>query len=179
MTIETMIEATIGKEGGYSNHPNDTGGETMWGITIAVARDNGYAGPMRDLPRAKAVEIYRQQYAVKPGFAAVAEIMPTVGEELFDTGVNMGPALPSLWLQEWLNVFNQQGALYPDLKEDGQLGGKTLDALRSFKAKRGSDAERVLLRALNCSQGERYKVLSQKRPANEAFTWGWLRTRVA
>jgi len=179
MTIESMIEATIGKEGGYSNHPADKGGETMWGITIAVARANGYTGLMRDLPRAKAVAIYRQEYAIKPGFAAVAEIMPLVGEELFDSGVNMGPTLPGLWLQEWLNVFNQQGALYADIKEDGQIGPGTLAALRAFKAKRGGEAELVLFRALNCSQGERYKVLSQKRPANEAFTWGWLRTRVA
>lgn len=179
MTIESMIETTIGKEGGYSNHPSDTGGETMWGITARVARANGYAGPMRDLPRDRAVAIYRQEYAIKPGFAAVAEIMPMVGEELFDTGVNMGPALPSLWLQEWLNVFNQQGKLYADIKEDGQIGPGTLAALRAFKAKRGADAEKVLFRALNCSQGERYKVLSQKRPANEDFTWGWLRTRVA
>lgn len=179
MTIESMIEATIGKEGGYSNHANDTGGETMWGITIAVARANGYTGPMRSLPRDKALAIYRQEYAIKPGFAAVAEIMPMVGEELFDSGVNMGPALPALWLQEWLNVFNQQGALYPDIREDCQIGNGTLAALRAFKAKRGGDAELVLFRALNCSQGERYKVLSQKRPANESFTWGWLRTRVA
>lgn len=179
MTIEAMIETTIGREGGYSNHPSDTGGETMWGITKRVAVANGYTGSMRDLPRAKAVAIYRQEYAIKPGFAAVAEIMPTVGEELFDTGVNMGPALPSLWLQEWLNVFNQRGALYSDIKEDGDIGTGTLAALRAFQAQRGADAERVLLRALNCSQGERYKVLSQRRPENEAFTWGWLRARVA
>lgn len=179
MTIESMIEATIGREGGYSNHPSDTGGATMWGITERVARANGYTGDMRNLPRDKAVAIFRQEYAIKPGFAAVAEIMPSVGEELFDTGVNMGVGVPALWLQEWLNVFNQQGALYPDIKEDGDLGPATLTALRAFKAKRGADAEKVLLRALNCSQGERYKTLSQRRPANEDFTWGWLRTRVA
>src|SRR3546814_3701756 len=40
--IEGMIEATIGKEGGYSNHPADKGGPTMWGITERVARKNGY-----------------------------------------------------------------------------------------------------------------------------------------
>ena len=39
MSIESMIEATIGKEGGYSNHPADRGGPTRWGITERVARD--------------------------------------------------------------------------------------------------------------------------------------------
>ena len=51
MTIEAMIDATIGREGGYSNHPADRGGETIWGITAAVARRNGYAGAMRSMPR--------------------------------------------------------------------------------------------------------------------------------
>src|SRR3546814_13966192 len=49
--IEGMIEATIGKEGGYSNHPADKCGPTMWGITERVARKNGYTGDMRNLPR--------------------------------------------------------------------------------------------------------------------------------
>lgn len=179
MSIEAMIEATIGKEGGYSNHPADKGGPTKWGITERVARKFGYGGDMRELPRDKAVAIYRQTYAIDPGFAAVAEIMPAVGEELFDTGVNMGPAVPAIWLQEWLNAFNNGGALYPDIREDGDIGPGTLAALKAFKAARGADAERVLLKALNCSQGERYKSLSRNRAANEAFTWGWLRTRVA
>lgn len=107
MTIESMIEATIGKEGRYSNNAADRGGETMWGIIERVARANGYVGAMRDLPREKAVAIYRSEYAIKPGFAAVAEISPKIGEELFDTGVNMGTHVPAVWFQEWLNAFNK------------------------------------------------------------------------
>ncbi len=179
MTIESMIEATIGKEGGYSDHPADRGGPTRWGITQYVARKNGYTGDMRNLPRDKAVAIYRQEYAIKPGFAAVAEVMPSVGEELFDTGVNMGPKVPSIWLQEWLNAFNNGGKLYADIKEDGDIGPATLAALRAFKAARGAEAEKVLVRALNCSQGERYKDIARRNPSQEAFAWGWLRTRVA
>jgi lysozyme family protein len=179
MTIESMIEATIGKEGGYSNHPSDRGGETMWGITERVARKHGYAGAMRSLPRDKAVAIYRQEYAIDPGFAAVAAISPRIGEELFDTGVNMGPAIPAVWFQEWLNAFNGQGRLYPDIKEDGDIGPGTLNAFRAYLKARGAEAERVMLDALNCSQGERYKVLARGRAANEDFVFGWIRTRVA
>ena len=51
MTIDDMIERTIGHEGRYSNHADDTGGETMFGITKAVARSNGYGGPMGQLTR--------------------------------------------------------------------------------------------------------------------------------
>jgi lysozyme family protein len=174
-----MIETTIGKEGRYSNHPSDTGGATMWGITQAVARANGYAGDMRQLPRSTAVAIYYAQYAVKPGFAAIAEISEAIAEELFDTGVNMGPAVPAKWLQEWLNAMNGQAKLYGDIVADGKIGPATLNALRAYLRTRGAEAEKVMVRALNCSQGERYRSLAANRPANEDFIYGWLRTRVA
>ena len=48
--FDKAFDHTVGKEGGYSNHPSDRGGETMWGITIAVARDYGYSGNMREMP---------------------------------------------------------------------------------------------------------------------------------
>jgi lysozyme family protein len=179
MTIESMIDATIGREGEYSNHPSDRGGPTRWGITQAVARAEGFHGDMKTLPRETAVAIYRKIYAIRPGFAAVAEISPRIGEELFDTGVNMGPAIPAVWFQEWLNAFNGQGRLYPDIKEDGAIGPGTLSAFRAYLKARGAEAERVMLDALNCSQGERYKVLARGRAANEDFVYGWIRTRVA
>jgi len=179
MSLETLIDNVIGREGGYSNHPSDKGGPTMWGITERVARKHGYKGDMRALPRATAVAIYRQEFAIDTGFAAVAEINEAVGEELFDTGVNMGPAVPALWFQESLNAFNQQGRLYPDIKEDGDIGPTTLATFRTYLKVRGPDAELVMLRALNCSQGERYKMLARSRAANEDFVFGWFRNRVA
>ncbi len=178
MSIESMIDATIGKEGGYSNNPADRGGETMWGITERVARANGYHGPMRALPRERAVAIYRNEYAIKPGFAAVAEISPKVGEEFFDSGVNLGQHAPAVWFQEWLNALNNQGKLYPDIAEDGDIGPATLNAFRSLLRVRGADGEAVMLKGLNCSQGERYKQIARGRAANETFVFGWLRTRV-
>lgn len=172
--IDQMIDATIGQEGAYANHPSDHGGPTKFGIIEAVARANGYAGDMRDLTRPLAVSIYRREYAIKPGFAAIAEIYPRVAAELFDTGVNMGPARPSIWLQEWLNALNQQGRLWPDLKEDGAIGDKTLDALRKFKAVRGAEGETRLLAALNGEQAVRYKQIARGDPSQEAFVYGWL-----
>src|SRR3546814_1407705 len=142
-----MIEATIGKEGGYGNHPADKGGPTMWGITERVARKNGYTGDMRNLPREKAVAIYRQEYAIKPGFAAVAEISPDVGEELFATGVNMGPAIPALWFQQCLNALNDGGKHYPDIAEDGDIGPGTLAAFRAYRKARGTEADAEIGRA--------------------------------
>ena len=174
MSIESMIDATIGKEGGYSDQANDRGGATRWGITERVARANGYAGDMRTLPRDKAVAIYRQEYAIKPGFAEVAEIYPALGEKLFDVGVNMGPALPSLWLQEWLNALNNGGVYYADIREDGDIGPATLGALRAFKTKRGAEGEARLIVGIRGDQVSRYKSITRRSPSQEAFVFGWL-----
>lgn len=179
MTVDQMIEATIGKEGRYSNHPSDTGGETMWGITVKVARDNGYHGPMRELPRERAKQIYRAQYFERPGFAAVATVSHAIAEKLFDTGVNMGPHWPSLWLQQWLNGLNRQGRDYADIAEDGVIGKGTIGALGRLFAVRGkAGAEGVLLKGLNASQANRYLDLARRRGANEDFLYGWVANRI-
>lgn len=177
VSIESIIDATIGKEGGYSNHSSDRGGPTRWGITQAVARANGYHGDMKALPRETAFSIYRHEYFEKPGFVGVAALSPAIAEELFDTGVNMGPAVPSIMLQRLLNALNRGGKDYPDLLADGRIGPATIAALRAYLKARGKEGEGVLLKALNCLQGERYVDLAEKRPANEAFLYGWIRTR--
>lgn len=179
MTIEEMIERTLGHEGRYSNHPDDKGGETMWGVTKWVARSNGYLGPMKDMPRSEAIRIYRHQYAIKPGFDVVADVYPRVGAELFDTGVNMGTNLPALWLQMSLNALNRQGRDYADIREDGDIGPATMRALRAYKAKRHAAGEGVLLKALNSLQGARYIEIARGRSANESFVYGWLDNRVS
>lgn len=179
MSIDALIEGVIGREGRYSNHPSDTGGETMWGITHRVARRNGYGGPMRALPRETAKDIYFKEYVQRPGFAAVMAMSEPIAEELVDTGVNMGPAVASLMLQQALNALNGQGKLYRDIIEDGDVGPATISALNSFLTKRGAEGEKVMLKALNSLQGARYISLARGRPKNEDFVYGWLRTRVA
>lgn len=179
MTVAAMIDAAIGREGRYSNHPADRGGETMWGITIAVARANGYTGPMAQMPRQSAVDIYRRQYVERPSFHLIAPISEAIAEELIDTGINMGPSWPSIWLQQWLNALNDGGTLYPDIKEDGAVGPGTAAALKALIAKRGKDGEDAVLKGLNADQAVRYKEIARGRAANEAFMFGWLRTRVA
>lgn len=172
--VNKAIEATIGKEGGYSNNPNDTGGATMWGITEKVARAHGYAGEMRNLPRDKAVEIYEADYWYGPRFDQVASLSESIATECFDTGVNMGPSVASKFLQRWLTAMNKQGKLYPDLAADGMIGPRTIAALKSYLSSRGKKGEAVLFKGLNCSQGARYLELAESRPANEAFLYGWM-----
>ena len=173
-----MIEELIEREGGYANHPDDKGGPTRFGITESVARAHGYAGAMALLPRDEAAAIYRRLYWLRPRFDEIARRAPQVAAELFDTGANMGPAVATTFLQRALTALNRNGQDYPDLVPDGRVGPRTLAALDGFLEVRGErDGQTVLLRALEALQGERYLRLAERRPANEAFLYGWLANR--
>ena len=177
--IDGLIEGLLEREGGYVNHPADKGGPTCFGITEAVARAHGYAGPMRQLPRDEAAAIYTRLYWLRPRLDEVARRSQRLAAELFDTGVNMGPAVAVTFLQRALTALNRNGRDYPDLVPDGRVGSQTLAALDAFLELRGkTGAERVLLRSLEALQGERYLRLAERRPANEAFLYGWLANRI-
>ncbi|WP_070151160.1 glycoside hydrolase family 108 protein [Sphingobium phenoxybenzoativorans] len=178
MNIDNLIDEVIAREGGYCDHPADRGGPTKFGITQAVARAESYGGDMRDLPRSTAVRIYRALYWDRPAFAFVAEIAPFVAAELFDTGVNMGPGVAAGFLQRTLNALNRNGRDYADLSIDQKVGARTLAALTAFLKLRGPRGETVLLKAMEALQGERYIDLAERRPANEAFLYGWLANRI-
>src|SRR4051794_26318233 len=135
--IEQLIDALIDREGGYVNHPADKGGPTCFGITEAVARAQGYCGAMRDLRRDEAAAIYRRLYWTRPRLDAVAERSLRLAAELFDTGVNMGPAVAVTFLQRALTALNRNGKDYPDLVPDGRIGAVTVAALDSFLRIRG------------------------------------------
>jgi len=176
--FDAYVETLIGREGGYVNNPDDRGGETIWGITAAVAREWGYRGSMRDMPRETAKAIYRSRYWTAPRFDKVAELNPLIAEELLDTGVNMGPAVAVTFLQRALNVLNRKGADYADIAVDGRIGPATLGALAAYLRKRGAAGESVMMKALNGLQAARYIELCEKREANETFGFGWLAQRV-
>ncbi len=176
--VDAIIAAVIDVEGGYANNANDRGGETMYGITVSVARANGYHGAMRNMPRSVAESIYRDRYINRPKFNQVLLQSEPIAIELIDTGVNMGPHRASEFLQRWLNGFNLPGSGYQDLFVDGLLGTLTLEALRRFLKRRGQEGEDVLLRALNCTQGSRYLEITEGKKSQREFLYGWMRTRV-
>lgn len=166
------------KEGGYSDHPADTGGRTMYGITEATARAAGYTGPMRDLTLPIARDIYRRRYWHTLRLDEIAILSAALAEELFDTAVNMGVGTAARFLQTALNALNREGRDYPDMAIDGRLGPGTLAALRRYLAVRGAEGSTVLRRALDCQQGAKYLAIAAADPRQEAFVFGWLRARV-
>ena len=180
--VEKYISDLIIREAGYVNNVHDSGGATRWGITEAVARKHNYSGAMCELPKDVARKIYIKEYWTDCRFADVENLSQSIAEELFDTGVNMGQGIATMFLQRALNVFNQSHRdtpLYPEIKVDGGLGAKTLAALDSFLKLRGQKGERVMLRSLNCQQGVRYMELAEKREVNEEFVFGWFDNRIA
>ena len=177
--VGQLVEQLIEREGGFVDHPADRGGATNFGITEAVARAHGYGGPMSLLPRDQASAIYTRLYWLRPRFSEVARRTPRIAAELFDTGANMGPGVAATFLQRSLTALNRNAKDYPDLVPDGRVGPATLAALDRFLDVRGATAgETVLLKALEALQGERYLRLAEKRPANEAFLYGWLANRI-
>lgn len=114
MTFDDAFDLLIGNEGGYSNDPQDPGGETMWGVTARVARAWGYTGAMRDLPKDTAKSICKAHYW-NP--LHLDELAPSpVVFHILDANYNGGHAV--LWMQQ------AAGA-----KADGILGPATLAAV--------------------------------------------------
>jgi lysozyme family protein len=85
------LAALLIHEGGYSNHPDDPGGPTNWGITLADARrywkGDAIADDVRQMPQSVARKIYRERY----WDALRCDDLPAgVDYAVFDYGVNSG-----------------------------------------------------------------------------------------
>ncbi len=171
-------EETGRAEGGFVDDPSDSGGATNWGITERVARKFGYTGDMRDLPKSTATQIAKKKYWDVMLLDDIAALSEGTALELFDTGFNAGTSRAGRFLQRALNVLNRKGQDYNDLVVDGAVGGKSVDALRAFLNKRGSNGEKVILRALNALQGAFYVELAERREKDETFVFGWFLHRV-
>ncbi len=116
MNFDDAFDLLIEHEGGYANLANDPGGETRYGITKAVARENGYKGDMRQLPLETAKQIAKAKYWDK----VQADVWPpALRFDLFDTAYNSGPTQAIKLMQRALNVA-----------DDGKIGPKTLLAAK-------------------------------------------------
>jgi len=180
MTLKkNVLDRIIQIEGGYSNDPDDSGGETKFGITAQVARAYGYTGPMTDLPRAVAFDIYDQKFWQFLHLDDIATLSEKVAEEIADTAINMGPGVAARFLQKTLNVLNRREKSYGDIAVDGMVGSVTVFTLKEYFRTHDDDAETVLFNALNCLQGAQYISLADHRAKDERFVYGWLRARVS
>jgi lysozyme family protein len=120
MDFDTAFRTLLGHEGDYSDHADDPGGKTRFGITEAVAKEVGYRGDMRELPLDLAKRIYLERY----WNPISADKLPlAVRYVVFDGAVNSGVGQSILWLQRALKV-----------KADGIIGPITVGAAYTVDA---------------------------------------------
>jgi len=117
MNFDQAFDVLITHEGGFAHRPfsEDPGGATKYGVTEAVARENGYAGPMQDFTLEASKAIYRRQYWDK---CRCDEMPVDVRYPLFDAAVNSGPGQAVKWLQSAVGV-----------KADGVIGPMTMQSV--------------------------------------------------
>lgn len=99
--IDAMIDRLLIREGGYVNNPNDNGGPTNFGITLAALHEwRGSpvnAAAVQALTRQEAATIYKSRYLIGPGFGVIVD--PDLQEMVFDFAVNSGPGAAAKALQ--------------------------------------------------------------------------------
>ena len=145
--FDEILPITLKHEGGFVNHPRDPGGMTNLGVTKATwekwTGETASEAEMRALTVMDVAPLYRERYW-KP--VAGDSLPKAFALCVFDFGVNSGPARAAKYLQQLVGV-----------KQDGQIGPKTLAALQQYVTSRGAlqsienynDLRRGFLRNLN------------------------------
>jgi lysozyme family protein len=159
MTSRQMFEAAITTvlehEGGYSDHPDDTGGATNFGISTRANPDVDVASLTRD----DAVEIYWDRYWVGQGY----DLLPLhVAIKTFDLGVNMGRSRAVACLQRALRAC---GTI---VDVDGVLGPQTAGATAGA-------CELAVMAALRSEAAGQYRLILLRDPSQMSFTIGWMK----
>lgn len=119
-SYDAALARVLAHEGGYSNHPDDPGGPTNFGITIAdyrrYVKPNASAADVKAMPIEDAKAIYRSKYwdALR-----CDELPAGVDFAVFDYGVNSGIGRAAKVLQRVLGVA-----------DDGVVGPMTLAAVK-------------------------------------------------
>jgi len=152
--FDACLAQTLRFEGGYSDHKDDPGGATQYGITLATLR--AWRGKpvskadVRVLTKVEAGEIYRNKYwnAVKGD-----DLPKGVDLAVFDWAVNSGPGAAIKALQRAVGV-----------NADGYIGAVTLREVAKANPA-------TLVRTLCDRRGSFFQSLKTFR----VFGRGWMR----
>lgn len=105
MNFEKAVEFVMSKEGGYVNDPDDSGGETKWGIS----KRSYPAIDIRNLAASDAVGIYQKDYWLR---LRCGELPRGLDFLVFDAAVNQGPAA-AVWMLQQAGGVNVDGIMGP------------------------------------------------------------------
>lgn len=150
--IEIVDTIIIPHEGGiYTNHPNDRGGPTRWGITIPIlSKFRGYpvtADDIKNLTRQEATECYLA-FFIRPFDVMTGQFRINA----IDFGVNAGVDRAARMVQQLIGA-----------DVDGRLGPQTAELAKSRNWNNLYTGSRLLF----------YEQLIVSRPQNLTFRNGW------
>ena len=182
--FKVAYNRTMGAEGGYSNNPNDAGGETWkgvarkknpswagWPIVDQIKKNAGFPGTLKDdsILEGQVQKFYKEFFW--DCFRGDNIANQSIANEMFDTGVNCGPGIAVQILQRSLNILNKKQALWPNITIDGGFGAQTMDTInRCLSANMG----KRLYSLMNILQGYRYIEIMERNESQEEFAGGWL-----
>ncbi len=168
--FEKVVEKILKAEGGFVDDPDDLGGITNMGITIASYA--GYLGrdvtreEMQDLSKEDAVKFYKKDFWDKH---SVESYEPEQRHLFMDMNVNHGPKYATMIMQQSVNtkagdnVLDVDGAIGPATRREVGVLSR-LDIL----------VERAMFFANNVFDGSRYA----RRTSQNKFLRGWFFHRV-
>lgn len=180
--FEKAFNLTLAHEGGYSNDPNDPGGETIFGV--ARKKNPTWAGwPVLDnfksdklnFPKNALADssilshvksLYKKQYWDIHLLDSVSS--QEIANEMFDTGINQGTGKAASFLLLTLNLLNRQSKDYTDVPQDGIVNASDIAILNSHK-RPGN-----VLKTLNGLQFMHYYNITKSNPKFEEYFNGWL-----
>ena len=156
-SLDDLIAGIIKVEGGYVDDPNDPGGATKYGITIATLKawrkEPVTKQDVMDLTVEEAEDIYFFEYVAKPKFNQLNSLI--VRDLLVDSGVQHGPGNAVKFLQ--------RAAGSP---ADGIIGPATLRAANAVPE------FHLFLKVLAARQ-RFYGNICSNRPKSRKFSGGW------
>ena len=161
--IDKALTYLFPNEGGYTNHPNDPGGPTNWGITLGdLSRHRGEivtANDVKNMPKSEAVDIYREKYWKPLGCSLITH--DGIATALFDMGVLRGIGIPGRYAQSICNAHGSR------LTVDGKIGPFTANAVNAMEPK-------IFINefADMCAAG--FRDIAARKPHLRVFLKGWL-----
>ena len=168
MDFERAFNFVVKQEGGYSNNPNDRGGETNYGISTRFIQANGIKiKNVRDMTLQQAKEIYQVYFWNPLRIDGFKDDM--VQLFLFDTAVNCGAGRAIDFLQSSINALAH-------IAVDGKIGPETIRTCNRITDK---DSDRdTLIQLLRANRMGFYAHIVRTNESQRCFIKGWInRTR--
>lgn len=166
ISVASLIDAVLEKEGGFVDHPADRGGPTRYGITQStLARYKGRPvsrEEVRVLEVQVARDIYEKIYYLRPGINLLPEGIQSF---VFDSAVHHGPRRAVKFVQSLCNKSGYQ----PFLDVDGVIGPKTAAAAEWADETYG----RYFYAALIEERQACFDAIVRANPSQQVFALGW------